>query len=93
MISALADGGWTPGLAPLRRAAWPGTLDLARVPDRPGLAADSAAPAGAPTRTSLTLAARGGGFVADGAGRGGDGGRPRVNPPARSPRRTLRCIC
>lgn len=61
MISALADAGWTPGLAPLRRAAWPGSLELARVrmaPEEP----DSAAPAAG--RRSATLAADGGGFVA-----------------------------
>lgn len=62
MISALADAGWTAGLAPLRRAAWPGALDLARVPMAPPTA-DSAA-AAARDLTSVTLAGRGGGFVA-----------------------------
>jgi hypothetical protein len=79
MVSALADAGWTPGMAPLRRAAWPGTVDLARVPmARP--AADSAG-AGAAARTALTLAARGGGFASAALGAAGiEGGR--ANPQA-----------
>lgn len=78
MISALADGGWTPGLAPLRRAAWPGTLDLARVPLAPPAALDSA-DAGTPPRTALTLSARGGGFAAAALGAAGIEGR-RADP-------------
>lgn len=80
MVSALADAGWTPGLAPLRRAAWPGTLELARVPlARP--AADSA-DAGAAPRTALTLAARGGGFAAAALGAAGmEGGRANPRAP------------
>ncbi|WP_420127474.1 BatA domain-containing protein [Longimicrobium sp.] len=82
MISALADEGWSAGLAPLRRAAWPGGLDLARVPmARP--ATDSAAPATAEL-TSVTLAAPGGGFVATAlAAVGMDG--PRVSPSGALP--------
>lgn len=76
MISALAEGGWTPGLAPLRRAAWPGALDLARVPMAPP--ADSAMPA-ATDLTSATLAGQGGGFVATALAAVGMEG-PRVNP-------------
>ncbi|HEX6041984.1 MAG TPA: hypothetical protein VFZ20_28325, partial [Longimicrobium sp.] len=82
MISALADAGWTPGLAPLRRAAWPGVVDLARVPLAPP-AADSA-DAGAPARTALTLSASGGGFAAAALGAAGlEGGR--ANPQAPLP--------
>lgn len=82
MISALADAGWTPGLAPLRRAAWPGTVDLARVA-LAGASADSAA-AGAPARTALTLSARGGGFASAALGAAGvEGGR--ANPQAPLP--------
>lgn len=80
MISALADGGWTPGLAPLRRAAWPGTLDLARVPIAQASTVDSA-DAGAPPRNALVLAARGGGFASAALGAAGlEGGRG--NPQA-----------
>lgn len=82
MISPLADAGWTPGLAPLRRAAWPGTLDLSRVPVA-APAADSAAPAAA-ERTSVTLAAPGGGFVATALGAVGMEG-PRVSPSGALP--------
>ncbi len=81
MISALAEGGWTPGLAPLRRAAWPGALDLARVPMAPP--ADSAAPA-AVDRTSATLAGQGGGFVSTALAAVGMEG-PRVSPAGALP--------
>jgi hypothetical protein len=83
MISALADGGWTPGLAPLRRAAWPGTLDLARVPLAPPAAgsADSA-DAGASPRGALTLSAGGGGFASAALGAAGlEGGRADPRAP------------
>jgi hypothetical protein len=82
MISALAEGGWTPGLAPLRRAAWPGALDLARVPMAPP-PADSAAPA-ATDRTSATLAGEGGGYVATALAAVGMEG-PRVSPAGALP--------
>jgi hypothetical protein len=82
MISPLADEGWTAGLAPLRRAAWPGTLDLARVPVPPA-PADSAAPE-ASDLTSVTLAAPGGGFVATALGAVGMEG-PRVSPSGALP--------
>lgn len=76
MISALADAGWTPGLAPLRRAAWPGTVDLARIPGtlQPP---DSAAPAARPASATLSSAA--GGFVATALAAAGMEGL-RVNP-------------
>lgn len=81
MISALADAGWTPGLAPLRRAAWPGTVDLARVPlGRPSV---DSAEAGA-ARTALTLSARGGGFASAALGAAGVEGR-RADPRAPLP--------
>jgi hypothetical protein len=85
MISALADGGWTPGLAPLRRAAWPGTLELARVPIA-SPAADSvdalAGGAGASPRGALTLSARGGGFASAALGAAGlEGGRADPRAP------------
>jgi hypothetical protein len=82
MISALTDEGWTAGLAPLRRAAWPGTLDLARVPIA-RMAADSAAPAAA-NLTSVTLAAPGGGFVATALAAVGMEG-PRLSPSGALP--------
>lgn len=82
MISALADEGWTAGLAPLRRAAWPGALDLARVPMAPP-AADSAAPAPRDL-TSVTLAAQGGGFVVTALAAAGMEG-PRSGPRAPLP--------
>lgn len=84
MISALADGGWTPGLASLRRAAWPGALDLARVPiSRAPTDSAAAAPPIAPR--ALTLSARGGGFASAALGAAGlEGGRanPRAPLPA-----------
>lgn len=81
MISALADGGWTPGMAPLRRAAWPGALDLARVP-MSRAPADSSAPSTAPR--ALTLSARGGGYASAALGAAGlEGGR--ANPQAPLP--------
>ena len=81
MISALADGGWTPGLAPLRRAAWPGALELTRVPIATPAAPDSA-DAGTPQRTALTLSARGGGFAAAALGAAGvEGGRADPRAP------------
>lgn len=77
MISALSDRGWTPGLAPLRRAAWPGALEIARVPiARQEL--DTSAPA-ARDLTSATLAARGGDFVATALAAVGMEG-PRIAP-------------
>jgi Aerotolerance regulator N-terminal len=79
MISALADGGWTPGLAPLRRAAWPGALELTRVPIAPPSA--DPADAGEPQRTALTLSARGGGFAAAALGAAGVEGS-RADPRA-----------
>lgn len=82
MISALADEGWTPGIAPLRRAAWPGTLDLARV-SMARAVADSTAPA-TTSRTSATLAAPGGGFVVTALAAVGMEG-PRVNPAGALP--------
>ncbi|HEX2081712.1 MAG TPA: hypothetical protein VHG08_28670, partial [Longimicrobium sp.] len=82
MISALAEEGWTPGLAPLRRAAWPGTLDLARVPI--ARAAADPAPAAAPELASATLAARGGGYVATALAAVGMEG-PRVSPQGALP--------
>ncbi|HEX6370400.1 MAG TPA: BatA domain-containing protein [Longimicrobium sp.] len=82
MISALADEGWTAGLAPLRRAAWPGALELARVP-MARTPADSAAPA-AIAPTSVTLAAPGGGFVATALAAVGMEG-PRVSPSGALP--------
>jgi hypothetical protein len=82
MISALADEGWTPGLAPLRRAAWSGTVDLARVL-LARTPADSAAPA-AVDLTSVTIAAPGGGFVATALAAVGMEG-PRVSPGAALP--------
>ncbi len=83
MISALADGGWTPGLAPLRRAAWPGTLDLARVPLPRADSARALALAGdAPARGALTLSARGGGFASAALGAAGlEGGRADPGAP------------
>lgn len=84
MISALADAGWTPGLAPLRRAAWPGTLDLARVPLPRAAAGDSAGSPGA-ARRALTLSAQGGAFASAALGSAGlEGGRadPRAPLPA-----------
>jgi Aerotolerance regulator N-terminal len=81
MISPLADGGWTPGLGPLRRAAWPGTLDLARVPIA-SAAPDSAADAGTPPRRALTLSTRGGGFAAAALGAAGiESGRADPRAP------------
>jgi hypothetical protein len=80
MISALADGGWTPGLAPLRRAAWPGTVDLARVPLVPAERDSGYAPA--PPLTALTLSARGGGFASAALGAAGvEGGRADPRAP------------
>lgn len=80
MVSALADGGWTPGLAPLRRAAWPGTLDLARVPIVPVARDSGYAPA--PPLTALTLSARGGGFASAALGAAGvEGGRADPRAP------------
>ncbi|HST60202.1 MAG TPA: BatA domain-containing protein [Longimicrobium sp.] len=80
MISALADGGWTPGLAPLRRAAWPGTLDLARVPLVPIVHDSGYAPR--PPLTALTLSARGGGFASAALGAAGlEGGRADPGAP------------
>jgi hypothetical protein len=81
MISALADAGWSAGLAPLRRAAWPGALDLARV-QLARTPADSAAPAA--NLTSVTLAAPGGGFVATALAAVGMEG-PRVSPSGAFP--------
>jgi len=40
MITRPRWGGWSDGLAPLRRAAWPGAIELVALPDAP--AADSA---------------------------------------------------
>jgi hypothetical protein len=81
MISALADAGWSAGLAPLRRAAWPGALDLARIPGtlQPP---DSAAPAA--NLTSGTLGAPRGGFVATALAAVGMEG-PRVSPSGALP--------
>lgn len=81
MISALADAGWSAGLAPLRRAAWSGSLELARVPAtlQPP---DSAAPAA--TLTSVTLGAPRGGFVATALAAVGMEG-PRVSPSGALP--------
>jgi hypothetical protein len=77
MISVLADVGWTPGLAPLRRAAWPGTLDLARVPFVPVVRSPGYAPL-----TALTLSARGGGFASAALGAAGvEGGRADPRAP------------
>jgi hypothetical protein len=83
MISALADGGWTPGLAPLRRAAWPGALDLARVPLARAAADSARAPAVAPR--ALVLSARGGGFASAALGASGmEGGRANPRAPLAS---------
>lgn len=81
MISTLADAGWSAGLAPLRRAAWPGALELARVPGtlQPP---DSAAPAA--DLTSVTLGAPRGGFVATALAAAGMEG-PRVSPSGALP--------
>ena len=79
MVSALSDGGWTPGLAPLRRAAWSGAVDIVRVPLTSAVA-DSVEPA-AP-RTALTLAAQGGGFASAALGAAGmEGGRADPRAP------------
>jgi len=79
MISALADG-WTPGLAPLRRAAWPGAIDVARVPMSRAAADSAPAPAEAPG--ALTLSSRGGGFAAAALGAAGmEGGRADPQAP------------
>ncbi|HEU0016683.1 MAG TPA: BatA domain-containing protein, partial [Longimicrobium sp.] len=57
MISALRQEGWSTGLAPLRRAAWPGSLELVPVAAaRAG--ADTAPPA---RERSAVVAASGGG--------------------------------
>ncbi|HYR06533.1 MAG TPA: hypothetical protein VEQ60_02115, partial [Longimicrobium sp.] len=82
MISALADAGWSAGLAPLRRAAWPGTVDLTRVPIA-RTPADSAA-ANLTNLTSVTLAAPGSGFVATALAAVGMEG-PRVSPSGALP--------
>lgn len=80
MISALADAGWSPGLAPLRRAAWPGGVDVARVPMAPAVA--DSADAGAPPRTALTLSAGGGGYASAALGAAGmEGGRADPRAP------------
>lgn len=79
MVSSLSDGGWTPGLAPLRRAAWPGGMDLVRVPMTSSAAdsVDAAAP-----RTALTLAAQGGGFASAALGAAElEGGRADPRAP------------
>lgn len=67
------------GLAPLRRAAWPGGVDLVRVPMTSAArdSADAAAP-----QTALTLAAQGGGFASAALGAAGmEGGRADPRAP------------
>ena len=52
-------GGWEAGLGPVRRAAWPGTVDLARVAGR--AAVDSLAPAAG--RRAVVVARQGGDYA------------------------------
>jgi Aerotolerance regulator N-terminal len=81
MISALAEGGWTPGLASLRRAAWPGALDLVRVPIASANTTTTDSADAQPLR-ALTLSARGGGFASAALGAAGiEGGRADPRAP------------
>ncbi|HEX8390916.1 MAG TPA: BatA domain-containing protein [Longimicrobium sp.] len=59
-ISAFPQSGWSSGLAPLRRAAWPGRVEM--VPLRVG--ADSAVADSARSRRAAVVAADGGRYAA-----------------------------
>ncbi len=60
LLSALRGDGWRPGLAAVRRAAWPGAI---RLPELPSAAARTvtARPSESTRRTAAVLAAPGGG--------------------------------
>lgn len=65
LVSSLRAGGWTPGLAPLRRAAWPGALDLTLVPaaSSAGSTAGDAGDADRPARRARVIAGEGGAYL------------------------------
>ena len=62
LVSSLRAGGWTPGLAPLRRAAWPGALDLTVVPAAAS-AREDAGDADRPARRARVIAGEGGAYL------------------------------
>lgn len=61
LISGFPRSGWSAGLAPLRRAAWPGSLDL--VPLRMGMDSTSADTAGS-SRAAAVVSVEGGRYAA-----------------------------
>jgi hypothetical protein len=78
MISSLSRSGWSPGLGALRESAWPGTIDVTRLP----IARDTAAadpPASA--RRAYVVAGEGGRFVS--AALSALGYEVQVIPPTR----------
>nr|WP_240979053.1 BatA domain-containing protein [Longimicrobium terrae] len=79
VISAFPQSGWSAGLAPLRRAAWPGSLEL--VPLRMGMDSASSDTAGTP-RSAAVIATEGGRYAA--AALGALGYAARTIAPAAS---------
>jgi hypothetical protein len=76
MISPLSRAGWSPGLATLRESAWPGSIQLTRLP----MARDTAAvDPPAPSRRAYVVAGEGGRFVS--AALGALGYPVQVIPP------------
>ncbi|HEX2093353.1 MAG TPA: BatA domain-containing protein, partial [Longimicrobiaceae bacterium] len=71
LVSALRRGGWRPGLAHLRRAAWPGSIRLEEVASGTDAAPPDRA-AGTPRRRAVVIARPGGGrYVAAALGAAG----------------------
>lgn len=61
LASAFSGGGWTDGTGGTRTAAWPGAIELVRLPSPP-VGTDSAPPAD--PRRAVVVARQGGGFAA-----------------------------
>lgn len=59
MISAFPQGGWSPGMAPLRESAWPGAIEITGLP----MASDTAAAGSTSSRRAYVVAGEGGRFV------------------------------
>lgn len=74
LISPLAASGWSPGLGVLRQAAWPGGMDITRLPLVPDTARTDA---GAP-RIASVVSSSGGRYVSAGLASAGFDVRPRA---------------